>query len=288
MSAPAGAPYPTRLLLVDGSGLLFQMFYGMPARIVNGEGKAYGGTLGFIGALRRILQMVQPTHAAVFFDGEHENPRTGLDAGYKANRPDFSAIPGEDTPFSQLPDVYAALDFLGIRHAETTDCEADDLIAAYCAQCGADVQVVIASQDHDFFQLLSARVTQLRYRGKATQLCTPAYVRGKFGIEPEQYAHFRALTGDTTDNIRGAEKIGPKTAAALLQTFGTLEGILSGAPQIQKPSVRESILRNAEQLKRNYALIRLGAYVALPFPLETLVYTPRSCTTKDVLRGIGL
>lgn len=151
MSAPAGAPYPTRFLLVDGSGLLFQMFYGMPARIVNGEGKAYGGTLGFIGALRRILQMVQPAHAAVFFDGEHENPRTGLDAGYKANRPDFSAIAGEDTPFSQLPDVYAALDFLGIRHAETTDCEADDLIAAYCAQCGADVQVVIASQDHDFF-----------------------------------------------------------------------------------------------------------------------------------------
>ena len=119
-----------KLLLVDGSNLLFQMFYGMPARILNHEGKAIQGTLGFVGALLKIVRMVQPTHVAVLFDGECENKRNDIDVEYKANRPDYSQVPKEETPFSQMPDVYEALDYLGMAHGETTDCEADDWIAA--------------------------------------------------------------------------------------------------------------------------------------------------------------
>ena len=87
-----------RLLLVDGSNLLFQMFYGMPARIPGRDGRPVHGTLGFTGALLRVLRMRVPTHCAVFFDGEHENPRKALDEAYKANRPDFSHMEEQETP----------------------------------------------------------------------------------------------------------------------------------------------------------------------------------------------
>lgn len=276
-----------KLLLVDGSNLLFQMFYGMPSRIVNADGKAIQGTLGFVGALLKIIRRTVPTHIAVIFDGEHENDRTQLDADYKANRPDFSEIPYEETPFSQLPDIYAALDHLGIAHTETTDCETDDILAGYALTCGDHMKVVISSFDSDFFQLITDQVHVLRYRGAKTALCTPAYIRDKFGILPAQYADFKALTGDAADNIRGAEKIGPKTAAALLNRFGSLENILRCAKDIEKPSVRDSVLRNTARLRTNYTLIRLRDGTSLPFSMDELRCGPIRITTTEVLKAIG-
>ena len=203
--------------MVDGSNLLFQMFYGMPARIINHEGRAIQGTLGFVGALLKMIRMVEPTHVAVFFDGECENERTQIDGDYKANRPDYSQMPEEDTPFSQMPDVYAALDWLGIAHKETTDCETDDWIAGYAWELRqmSRLELVIASQDSDFFQLISDSTRILRYRGDKTVICDRNYIREKLGIEPEQYADFKSLTGDTADNIKGADKIGPKTSGRI-------------------------------------------------------------------------
>ena len=95
-----------RLLLIDGSNLLFQMFYGMPARIVNDRGKAIHGTLGFVGALLKIIRKVSPDYLFVIFDGEHKNSRTDVDLNYKAQRTDYSKIPEEENPFSQICDVY--------------------------------------------------------------------------------------------------------------------------------------------------------------------------------------
>ena len=283
------ASQPDRLLLIDGRNLLFQMFYGMPARIVNHDGKAIQGTLGFVGALLKIIRMTQPTHVAVIFDGEHENDRTQLNPEYKANRPDFSQMPEEETPFSQLPDIYAALDHLHIAHMETTDVEADDILAAYALRYGQTDEIIISSFDSDFFQLITENVSVLRYRGEKTTLCTPKYVVEKFGVTPAQYADFKALTGDSTDNIRGAEKVGPKTAAYLLQAFGTLENLLENAECIAKPSVRASILKNTAQLKTNQELICLQAVSSLPFSLRALRYTlPQSTTTTEVLKAIGL
>ena len=89
-----------KLLLVDGSNLLFQMFFGMPARIVNKSGRAIHGTMGFIGAFLKIIRMTKPTHIAVLFDGEHENARVELNADYKANRIDYNEVPEEENPFS--------------------------------------------------------------------------------------------------------------------------------------------------------------------------------------------
>lgn len=233
-----------RLLLVDGNNLLFQMFFGMPARIVNEQGKAIQGTLGFVGALLKIIRRVEPTHIAVLFDGEHENDRVSLDEAYKANRMDYSEVPEEE--------------------------------------------IVISSFDSDFFQLITDKVSVLRYRGEKTTICTSESLREKFGIAPGQYADFKSLTGDTADNIKGAEKVGAKTAAMLLNEFGTLENLLANAEGIKKSAVRESIARNAERLLTNYKLIKLGNTASLPFDMCELEFSDAGITTSEVLKGIGL
>lgn len=278
----------SKLLIVDGSNLLFQMFFGMPARIVNAQGKAIQGTLGFVGALLKIIRMTEPTHIAVLFDGEHENNRADLNADYKANRVDYSMTPEEETPFSQLEDIYDALDFIGICHAETTVCETDDWVAGYVFSYKADIDIIISSYDSDFFQLISDNVSVLRYRGDNTVICTPEYIKEKYGISPVQYADFKSLTGDASDNIKGADKVGPKTSALLLGEFGTLENIIENAELIKKPSVRESVIRNAERLRTNYRLIKLERGAPLPFDIDELAYRYNGITTNEVLKGIGL
>lgn len=277
-----------RILIVDGSNLLFQMFFGMPSRIVNEQGKAIQGTLGFVGALLKIIRKTKPTHIAVFFDGEHENARAALDSDYKTNRLDYGETPEENNPFSQLSDVYAALDYLGIKHTETIDCETDDWIAGYAFTYGQENEIVISSFDSDFFQLITDNVSVLRYRGDNTVICTPEYINKKFGITPLQYAEFKSLMGDVSDNIKGADKVGPKTAAMLLGEFGTLENILANANDIKKPSIKESIIRNSEKLRTNLKLIKLGNSASLPFAMSELAYTFTGITTKEVLKGICL
>ena len=277
-----------RLLLVDGSNLLFQMFFGMPARIINAEGKAIHGTLGFVGALLKILRMTTPTHAAVLFDGEHKNERSAIHADYKASRTDYSQMPESETPFSQLPDIKAALDYLKIRHAETTDCETDDWMAAYARLADTGVELIIASFDSDFFQLISKRVSILRYRGDKTVICTPEWLQNKFDIIPSQYADFKALTGDVSDNIKGADRVGPKTAAALLHQFGSLEQLLAHTEEISKPGIQQSIRQNHERLRQNQKLIHLTGNVPLPFTLSELQYFLPDMTTTQVLKAIQL
>ena len=277
-----------KLLLVDGSNLLFQMFFGMPSRIVNRSGRAIHAAMGFVGALLKIVRMTKPTHVAVLFDGEHENTRSVLSADYKANRIDYSEVPESENPFSQLPDIYAALDYLKIKHAETIDCETDDWIAAYAHMYGNDTKIVISSFDSDYFQLLSETVSVLRYRGVKTAICTPDYIRANFGIAPTQYADFKSLVGDTADNIKGAEKVGPKTAALILSEFKTLEGVLANAEKIERPSIRSSILRDAERLRTNYKLIKLEGGKEVPFLLEELKIGDISFTSTETLKGIGI
>ncbi|MBQ7700309.1 MAG: flap endonuclease [Clostridia bacterium] len=277
-----------RLLIVDGSNLLFQMFFGMPARIVNKQGKSIQGTLGFVGALLKIIRKTKPSHIVVLFDGEQDYYRSTLDSEYKANRVDYSETPKEETPFSQLPDVYAALDYLGIKHTETITCETDDLIAGYALDYGQDNDIVISSFDSDFFQLITEKVSVLRYRGDNTVICTPEYIKDKFNVTPLQYADFKSLIGDTSDNIKGADKIGPKTAALLLNEFGTLENILANADVIKKPSIKESIIKNAEKLRTNYKIIKLDNSVPLPFAMSELAYNFTGITTNEVLKGAGL
>ena len=260
----------------------------MPSQILNRQGKAIQGTIGFVGALLRMIRMERPGYVLVVFDGESHNPRKDLDENYKANRPDYSEIPEEEQPFSQLPDIYRALDAMGISHEETDCCETDDWIAAFVKKYGKEQELVIASQDSDYFQLISDTVRVLRYRGEKTIICDTAWLREKLGVHPSCYAAFKALTGDHADNIRGAEGIGPKTAAGLMAQFSDLESLLKGTEQIQKPSVRASVELNAERLRKNYQLIYLDGNTELPFAWEEMAYRDLGYSTKEILGRIGL
>ena len=277
-----------KLLIVDGSNLLFQMFFGMPSRITEKNGRAIHGTLGFVGALIKIIKMVEPTHIVVLFDGEHDNPRAELSEEYKANRPSFADVPDEDNPFSQLADIYAALDCMNIPRTEIAEGEADDAVASYVFTYGNDSQIVIVSFDSDFFQLINENVNILRYRGDKTYLCDDAFIQNKFGILPTQYADFKSLTGDVSDNIKGADKIGFKTAAALLRKYGSLKTIIERADEIEKLSIRESVKQHTERLRNNYCLIKLDDRATIPFDLGELEYAHSGITTNNVLERIEL
>ena len=165
----------SKLLIIDGHNLLFQMFFGMPSRIVGKSGGTVHGILGFTAALLKIVRQISPTHLLVVFDGEVSNPRKSLDEEYKANRPDYSTVPDEENPFTQLDGIFSVLNHLGVRYIETVDCEADDVITAYTAAFDGDV--VISSYDSDFFQLISNRVRVFRYKGDYSAYCDADYVR---------------------------------------------------------------------------------------------------------------
>lgn len=276
------------LLIVDGHNLLFQMFFGMPSRIVNQDGKAIQGIVGFVGALIKIIRQTNPKYVVVLFDGEHENSRKQLLAEYKENRIDYSNVAEEENPFSQLPDIYKALEFMGIPFCEVKDAEADDVIASYVYKYGSDMQIILSSWDSDFFQLISPNVSVLRYRGKETVIFDIEFLENKFGISPALYADFKSLVGDKSDNIKGAEKVGIKTAGMLLRRFGGLREMLDNVDSIERASVRESIVRNKERLLTNYELIKLNDRAKVPFMLEELYYNGSEVKTMDVLKGIGV
>ena len=277
-----------KLLIVDGSNLLFQMFYGMPSRIIGAHGKPVQGTLGFVGALLKIIRMTRPTHVIAVFDGECQNERKDIDPDYKANRPDYSEMPEEEVPFSQLPDIYAALAFLGIQYVETTVCETDDIIAAYTLTYKQDTEIVISSFDSDFFQLVDDGVSVLRYRGDNTVICDGEYGKERYGVEPCRYADYKAFVGDTADNIRGVRGVGPKTAAALIRDFGSALEILEKVEQISKPSVRLAVTESRDRVRMNLDLVTLGCKAEIPISMEKLAYTDGGYTTGDVLRAIGV
>ncbi|MBO4409970.1 MAG: hypothetical protein J5775_04370 [Spirochaetales bacterium] len=277
-----------KLLLVDGMNLLFQMFFGMPSRIFNSQGRAIHGTMGFTGALRRMLEMTEPSHVLVVFDGEHGNPRTRLSAEYKANRPDFTDVPEEENPFSQLPDIYRVLDGMGIRHCETEDCEADDMIAAYAAACRSTMDIVVSSFDSDFFQLIGPGVSVMRYRGEKTVVCDEAWLTGKYGIEGRSYVDFKSLTGDAADNIRGIDGVGPKTAAALVNRFGTIENLIKEYTSIENRRLRGLIGNGLDRLPVNKALIKMDECARMPYKAEELEFSGRPASTREILTAAGL
>ncbi|MDE5856695.1 MAG: hypothetical protein K2H06_06575, partial [Anaeroplasmataceae bacterium] len=259
-----------RLLLVDGSNLLFQMFYGMPSRIINKEGKPIQGILGFVGALKKIITATTPTHICVLFDGEHENPRSTLYEDYKSNRIDYSTIPLEDTPFSQLPDIYKALKYLNIPFKEIQDFETDDYIATYTKTYQTQMEIVIASWDSDYFSLINDKVQIYRYRGKSSYICDKQYLNDKFHISPNKYIFYKSLVGDSADNIKGVYKIGPVTAIKIVNSYSSIEELYKNLDTCKY----QNLLKDAkEQLLLNEKLISFNTIENLPFPITDLQYT---------------
>ena len=276
-----------KLLLVDGSNLLFQMFFGMPARIVSqNNGKPIQGVVGFVGALLRIIKMTEPTHVLVVFDGEKENERKELNSDYKSNRIDYSNVEDENNPFSQLLMIYDALDYLEIKHVEVDKYEADDLIYSYALNFNSGY-VIISSYDSDFFQIVSDKISVMRYRGKNTIICDTHYIKERFGVTPEKFIDFKALAGDNADNIKGIKGIGPKTAAKFINQFGSIENILNCSTATDINKILKAVIDNDELVLQNKRLIRF-VNVELPIEIAELSYSLKQTNTKEVLRSINI
>lgn len=277
-----------KFLIIDGHNLLFQMFFGMPRKIFGKGGIEIQGIIGFVGAVNRLIDMVKPTHIAVLFDSETHNPRCELLSEYKQNRPDYSLLPECENPFFILPCVYSALDVMDIKHTEIKDAETDDVIASYALTSSEDTDVVISSFDSDYFQLISDRVRILRYRGAASVICDSDYIKQKFDISPSLYADFKSLVGDFSDNIRGIDGIGPKTASKIINKYGGIDAIIKNIDSIYEERYRCKLSEASEILKRNIKLIKLDAHAPLPFEFDDLCFSENRIKTMDVIRILGL
>ena len=268
--------------------LWFQMFYGMPSRIINHEGKAVQGIMGFAGAMLRIIRMTEPTHVLVVFDGEHHNPRTDIDPDYKANRPDLSDVPEEENPFVQLPDAYRVLDLMGIRRYETTAHEADDVIASYVYRYKDEARIVVCSHDSDFYQLIDGGSCILRYRGDKSVIVDEASLMEKYGITGSQYVDFKSLTGDHADNIRGVEGIGPKTASRLMRDYGSLDNLLLNYQNDRSNRIKVLLNIGKDRLPVNRSLIRMKTDIAIPVSIEDLACPACDLSTRQIMQQAGL
>lgn len=256
-----------RLLLVDGHNLLFKAFYGVPEKILS-NGKPVQGIIGFIGITVKIIRNVEPTHILVVFDPEEKPSRIELYSQYKQNRQDFSKKPERENPFSQLIDIKRALNNLGIRFCEQAGCEADDLIASYAAK--SDGEVVIASTDADFLQLVNERTSVYRYHGKKSVWFNESMVLQRYGVHPSRFLEYKSLIGDKSDTIAGVKGIGPKTAIK----------VLNGG--------RELTEEEQKIFERNLRLIKLNTEINLPYAIQELLCnnTFEELEVGAFLRGI--
>lgn len=255
------------LILVDGSGYIFRAFHALPP-MTRPDGTPVNAVFGFTSMLGNFLTKHAGSHIAVVFDHSRLTFRNQIFADYKAHRPE---PPPELIPqFALIREATAAF---GVACLELENYEADDLIAAYARVFAEDGgQVTIVSSDKDLMQLVNPSV-QLLDPIKQKPIREPE-VFEKFGVTPDKVVDVQALAGDSTDNVPGVPGIGLKTAAALIQEYGDLEGLLAGAGQIKQPKRRETLLANAEMARISRKLVQLDAHAPLPRPVDELVAQP--------------
>jgi DNA polymerase-1 len=251
------------LLLVDGDGLLYRAAHAIP-HATNAHGLPTNGLFGFAGMIWALRARLAPTHMAVAFTADPPLRKHALDPAYKINHyehpPEIKA---------QLPYAVRFVRAAGAQPFLEPGYEADDVLATL-ARRERRRPVRIVSSDRDFYQLVSARVLVLRpVRGVSEmQTVDLAAVRAAFGVEPDQIADLKALTGDSSDDIPGVRGIGPKTAAALLRRHRTVEALLAadGAGEARLGPLRERILLNKA--------LALPLDVPLPAPVNLAVRPP--------------
>ncbi|QVK18139.1 flap endonuclease [Mycoplasmatota bacterium] len=275
------------LLVVDGHHLLFKMFYGMPSRIIGKNGKSVHAIIGFTGALLKVINMTRPTEIVVVFDSENGSDRNQLNPEYKGNRVDYTDVPTDDNPFSQLNDIYIVLDYLRIKHFESFNGnEADDHITSYVNSYKNTHKVYILSGDTDFMQLVDENVNLFVYRGKKSIVYNREMVYEKFGIYPNYFADYKCLVGDKSDNIKGVPTVGPKTATSLIDTYGGILNIIKSIELVRKTTLKMKLKEYTDMLIQNYQLIKLDRKIDNPYEGESLLWSSKDMKTLDILRSL--
>jgi len=233
MSEPNNKP----LVLVDGSSYLYRAFHALPA-LTNSKGEPTGAVYGVVNMLRRLLNDYAPELVAVVFDAKGKTFRDDLYAEYKAHRP-----PMPQELAGQIAPLHAIVRAMGLPLLMVEGVEADDVIGTLARQAAAlGMPVLISTGDKDMAQLVDGHVTLVNTM--TDTVMDPAGVVEKFGVPPERIVDYLALIGDTSDNVPGVPKVGPKTAVKWLQEYGSLDAIIAHADAIKGKigdNLRESL-----------------------------------------------
>ena len=250
-----------RLILVDGSAYIFRAFHALPP-MNRKDGTPVNAVFGFTGMVMKLIDDEAPDYTIVVLDQARETFRNEIYPEYKANR---SAPPEELIP--QFPLIREATRALNLPVAEMAGFEADDLIATYARlACDAGIEVVIVSSDKDLMQLIRPGVTMLDPM-KQKRIGRDEVIE-RFGVPPEKVVDVQALAGDPTDNVPGVPGIGVKTAAELINTYGSLDDLLDRAGEITQPKRRENLQNHAEMARVSRQLVHLRDDAPLPLPIE--------------------
>jgi DNA polymerase I len=241
-----------RLLIIDGHAYAYRAFHAI-RELHSPDGRPTNAVYGFIKMLSKIRTALAPTHLMVVWDGGLSAERTVALPEYKAQRPE---MPGALR--SQLDDIAAYLNAAGIASFCEKGVEADDYIACLARRAAdAGMEVVIASSDKDFMQLVSERVGLLNPNDKTELIWTDEQVRAKTGLGPSQIADWLSLMGDSVDNIPGVPGVGPKTASGLLDQFGSVENLYGRLGEVKSEKLRASLRASEKIVRRNQKLVRL-------------------------------
>ena len=241
-----------RLLIVDGHAYAYRAFHAI--RELRGpEGRPTNGIYGFIKMLEKLRAGLEPAALMVVWDGGLSAERMAALPEYKMHRPE---MPDDLRP--QLDEMAAYLAAAGVPSYRGDGIEADDYIACLARQAAAAAwNVVIASSDKDFMQLVSERIGLWNPNDKSGIIWCRDQVVARAGVEPEQIADWLALMGDAVDNIPGVPGVGPKTAADLLKQFGSVAALFARLAEVKSEKLRAALEKSAETVRRNLRLVQL-------------------------------
>jgi len=244
--------------LIDGSGYIFRAYYALPPLSRKSDGLPVGAVSGFCSMLFKLLEdsksnenLQKPTHFAVIFDAARKTFRNEIYSDYKANRPE---APDDLAP--QFEYIRKSVVAFNLPSVDLPNYEADDLIATYAEQILAKgAKVTIVSSDKDLMQLYRKDVRL--FDPMKNKFITPEDIVTKFGVGPEKVIDVQSLAGDSSDNVPGVPGIGVKTAAELINKYGTLEILLDNAHEIKQNKRRETLIENKDKAIISKKLVTL-------------------------------
>jgi DNA polymerase-1 len=257
------------LLLIDGHALVFRAFFAMPA-LTNSRGEMTNAAYGFTSMLLKVLGEHRPSYAIACFDPPGPTFRHEEFADYKAQRP-----PAPSEVVRQMPWCRDIVEAMNIPIVEVPGYEADDVIGTLSRKAeAAGLDVLILTGDLDALQLVTDHVRVYASRRGITE--TIVYdldrVRERYGFEPPLVVDFKALRGDSSDNIPGVPGIGDKTAMALVQEYGPLEGILAAVPAMKEGRVKRALAENMDQARHSKRMATIVCDLDVPLDVESARY----------------
>jgi DNA polymerase I len=253
------------LVLIDASSYLYRAFHALPG-LSNSRGEPTGAVLGVLNMLAKFLRECRPKRIALVFDAPGRTFRDDLFAEYKAHR-----TPMSDDLRAQVEPLLAILRAQGLPLLRLAGVEADDVIGTLaCRAARAGQSVLISTGDKDMAQLVDGSITLINTMSNT--VLDREGVKAKFEVFPEQIIDYLALVGDSSDNIPGIEKVGPKTAAKLLNQYGTLDNLMRHAAEVSG-KVGENLRAGLKTLELSRKLATIHSDLELPLTIEELLPT---------------